>query len=199
MAKAERRQVRPIENPSMISKRFKPVSATSKRVRGNRIHPLLVVADLRNGSLVSLTRYLAQEKGIPDPAVAIALRKLISGSVCCSRYRLQVIEHPDRPTNKGGRPSGQEDEDTLGRYRRIVAKYVAALPLEREKKHLARATVAKKLECSETTVKRAIRAIREEQVNSRNTESERQAFLKTLHNRKAALSALREEAKIQSD
>lgn len=159
--KPERKQVRPVEQVSITDKRFRQVVVVSMRVTSRKVHPLVVVADMRKGSLASLTRYLAQEGRKPDRAVIVELRKLISGSVYRSNFRLMVVEHPDRPKNKGGRPPSEQDEDTRDRYRRMFASYQQTLPLVGWKAYLARERVAAEFECSDTTVKRAILSVRQ--------------------------------------
>lgn len=200
--KPERKQVRPVEQTSIINKRFERVASTSKRVIPRTVHALMVLADLRKGSLTSLTRYLAQEGGIPDRAVAIELRKLISGSVHRSRYRLLVVEHPDRPRNKGGRPS-KKDEETLDRCRRVVAIYERFLPRVGHKAYIARERVAKRLKCDDATVRRAIRSVRRAQKKAeeqaREEQSSQQAAAETMEHRRAALANLMGSSKIRAD
>jgi hypothetical protein len=201
MTQSKRKQVKPVEQSSIADKRFKRTVIASNQVTSPKVHPLIVMTDLRKGSLASLSRYLAQEGGIPDRAVAIELRKLISGSVCRSRFRLMVVGHPDSPNNQGGRRSEPEEHSVAVR-RQMVAKYEEALPLERGKKHLARARVATKFDCSDTTVKRAIRFVRDarllEEANARREELKRKKASKVMQRRDAALSTLRKEAKTRT-
>lgn len=105
--KPPKRQVRAISVPSVADKRFKKLGEFSKTIDldGMSVHPLLVIADLHKGCLKTLHRYLEQESGIPDAGVARALQKLIAGSPKETHFQLVVIEHPDRPKAKGGRPS----------------------------------------------------------------------------------------------
>lgn len=116
-----RKRFRSVEQASILDKRFKPLIERPMR-RRPKIHPLMVIADLRKGSLASLDRYLAQEGGIRDRQLAIELRKLISGSACRSPFRLLAIHHPNGPKNKGGKPRGNEIE-RVERYRCIAARY----------------------------------------------------------------------------
>lgn len=97
-------QVRLVEETSIMRKRFRKVIDTPRRVVLRTVHPLFVLRDLRKGSLESLDRYLAQNRGIPDRAVALELRKLLSGSRFRTPHRLILVEHPDGPKSKGGRP-----------------------------------------------------------------------------------------------
>lgn len=90
-------RLRPVEQTSILDKRFRRALPDSKRMAKVKVHSVMVLADLRKGSLVSLDRYLAQEGGIPDRAVAIELRKLISGSASRTAYRLMVVDHPNTP------------------------------------------------------------------------------------------------------
>lgn len=59
-----------------------------------------VILELRCGLLRSFRWYLEAHKGIPDPAVAEELCKLLSGS----RYRIMIEDAPPYK-HKGGRPS----------------------------------------------------------------------------------------------
>lgn len=102
--KPPRHHVRPVKAVGVLEKRFVSVIPTSRPLTPTRIHPCVVKMDLRKGSLSSLDRYLAQEGGIPDREIAIELRKLIKGSRARTAYRLIVVEHPDQPKDKGGRP-----------------------------------------------------------------------------------------------
>ncbi len=103
-AKGKLVKVRHVRETSIRHKRFKPVHDLPKKACLSRVHPLVVVADLRNGCLDSLGEYLRQERGIPDREVVLELRKLIAGTHYRSDYRLIVVEHPDRPAAKGGAP-----------------------------------------------------------------------------------------------
>ena len=194
-SKDGRIQVRPIAQHSMLDKIFKRVAKSKKRVALCKVNPHIVLADLRKGSLSSLSRYLAQEGGISDKAVAFELLNLISGSALHSNYSILVVDHPDGPKNLGGRPS-KPVEHSLDQYRRTVALYEVVLPLERGKKYRAREVVAAKFECSDLTVKRAIIVIREEQLKVVKAKAEQQAASKILRNRQAALCALRKKAKV---
>lgn len=102
----KRRRVGQVQTVGLLMKRFNPVTHVRKRVKPRKIHPLIVIRDLREGCLDSLEAYLFQEKGIPDPAVAIELRKLLVGSPSRSHHRLICIDHPRGPKSKGGRPKG---------------------------------------------------------------------------------------------
>lgn len=185
-----RKRVKPIEQPSIGDKRFRRVLTPSKRITSLKVHPLIVLADLRRGSLVSLTSYLAQERSIPDRAVALELRKLISGSVYRSQYRLLVIEHPDRPKNRGGHPPNKRDEGTLNRYRQMFASYNQVLREVGRKAYLARERVAAEFKCDDTTVKRAIRTAREDRKKA-------QVLAETIERRETALANLRRGAKLR--
>ena len=152
--KPERKRFRPVEPGSLLDKRFKSVIERSKRLRP-KIHPLVVLADLRNGSLASLDRYLAQEGGIPDREVAVELRKLISGSRNRSLFRLLVIEHPDGQKNKGGTPAGKRIT-RVERYSKIATRY-RQVYADVGKVWLAKDLVAGEFDCSPSTVGRAIK------------------------------------------
>jgi hypothetical protein len=96
--------VRPVEGDSIRSKKFKKLIDTNKHFALRRVHPLVVIADLRRGCLDSLNQYLRQEKGNLDRGVMVELRKLISGSRSRTDFRIMVVQHPDSPKDKGGRP-----------------------------------------------------------------------------------------------
>lgn len=110
--KAPRRQVRPIVEGAMLDKKFKKVIETPKRVSKSVVPIIAVISDLRNGSLVSLDRYLRKEGGIPDRQVALELRKLISGTKARTPFHLLVVDHPDGARDKGGRPKKGLKEPT---------------------------------------------------------------------------------------
>ena len=101
----DRQHVRPIKQIGLGGKKFRKTIETRKRVDHTKIvHPLVVIRDLRKGVVTSLGRYMTKHRGIPDRAVALELKKLISGSRERTPYRLIVVEHPDTPKDKGGRP-----------------------------------------------------------------------------------------------
>ena len=103
--KPPKRTVRAVSVVSIADKKYTKVGKHRKTIDlvRMRVHPLMVVADLRRGCLKSLHRYLGQESGIPDAAVARALQKLIASGAAEAKFQLVVIEHPDRPSAKGGR------------------------------------------------------------------------------------------------
>ena len=102
---SERKRARLQSRPSILRKRFTDVVDVSKRVdASSQVHPLFVIADLRRGSLESLDLYLEQNGAIADRALALELRKLISGTHARTKYRLSVIDHPDSSVLQGGRP-----------------------------------------------------------------------------------------------
>ena len=154
--KPKRKRFRPVEQDSLLDKRFKPVIDPSKRLR-LKIHPLVVLADLRKGSLASLDRYLAQEGGIPDREVAVELRKLISGSRNRSQFRLLVIEHPDGPKNKGGAPAGKRALQ-VERYSEIATRF-RQVYADVGKVWRAKELVADEFGCSPSTVGRAMKEV----------------------------------------
>lgn len=105
MDSGRRLQVRPIQKLSSARKKFERVFSKRKRISIPPGHPGIVVRDLRRGCLESLEIYLGQERVMWDREVALELRQLIVGRPSRSHYRLLVVEHPDRPKSKGGRPS----------------------------------------------------------------------------------------------
>jgi hypothetical protein len=99
MKRPKREHLRPIKITSLADKKFTPVLSVKKRI--NLKYPRMVIADLRRGSIGSLDRYLYKTKGVIDRAVALELRKLISGTIKRTKFRIIVVEHPDTPKDKG--------------------------------------------------------------------------------------------------
>ncbi|MBU0657842.1 MAG: hypothetical protein KKB67_09015 [Alphaproteobacteria bacterium] len=151
-----RKNLRPVKNSRVFEKKFNRLVETNKRVPKIVTAPI-VVAELKRGSLDSLDIYLQANGGISDRLVALELRKLISGSVERSRYRLIVIEHPDAPKQIGGRPKN-EKEAPSDRDWEIAARYEALLEAE-GKAYLAKELVAQEFGLSQPTVVRAIRKV----------------------------------------
>lgn len=119
---------RPSQHESVISKRFRPLrSRPPKTTLARSIHPLMVIHDLRQGSLTSLDAYLRLNGGIPDRGVAVELRKLISGSRQRSRYRLIAIEHPKGPPAKRGRPESKRGVKPTEKQKRLVRSFEKAV------------------------------------------------------------------------
>ncbi len=155
MDKKSRVRVRPIANVGVMDKKFNRLG----RKTLIPLHELTAIMDLEKGVLSSLDRYLAKHKGIPDRRVALALRKLISGSVQRTQYRLAVIQHPDLPPEPDGAPSKRRPS-TAERHRPIVER-VEALMAQGDKKGIAIETVMSEFEVSERTVQRALRTAEE--------------------------------------
>lgn len=157
----DRKHVRPISGTGVGEKQCEPVvTGLPKRIDLRKVtHPLIVVADLRRGSLASLDRYLAKHKGIPDYAIAVELRKLISGSLTRSRFRLAVIEHPDTPMDVGGRPSALNANLSTSQLQ-IVGRYKELLASE-GKKYRAEEIVQEELQVSRSTIGRALKKAEE--------------------------------------
>lgn len=157
----DRKHLRPISKTGLGEKKFKPViTGLRKRIDLRKVaHPLIVVADLRRGSLASLDLYLAKHKGIPDHEVAVELRKLISGTRSRSRFRLVVVEHPDRPKDVGGRPRVSNDSLTA-EQQRIVTRYQELLTSE-GKKYRAEEIVQEEFQLSRSTIKRTLKKAEE--------------------------------------
>ncbi len=164
--KPKRRAIRALGRAFVMEKRFQPLFTASTRVTRGQVHAWIVLADLRNGSLASLDRYLAQQGGISDRAVAIELRKLIAGSQHRSPYRLMVIEHPDRIKSKGGRPRSVQNKGTFERYRTIGAAYKRALALVGGRTSTALLEAAVELNLDTKTVKRAVKAVQKAELRA---------------------------------
>lgn len=147
---------RPILSPRVSGKRFRhPIS--NQRRAAVPPHPLIVALDLRKGSLGSLNAYLRKHRGIPDREVALELRKLISGSAARTKFRLMVIDHPDRPPSEGGRPRSKSKIPST-REVELVEEYRAQLKVI-GKAEIAREETGKVFHVHESTVRRAIRKV----------------------------------------
>lgn len=128
MPQTKRISVRPIEQRTIADKKFKKVVEVKKKVRIDPIHHTVVCHDLRNGSLVSLARHLEANHGISDERIAHELRLLICGSRDEAQFRLLVIDHPDAPKQRGGRPSARHRAPTEQELKIASAFRKAALP-----------------------------------------------------------------------
>lgn len=187
---SKRKHIKEIKNPEITNKKFKKDFKTEKRVNHKIVHPLVVISDLRRGNISSLDRYIQQQKGLPDREVAIELRKLISGSIRRTQYRLIIVDHPDKPKDNGGRPhvkSGPSDND-----RTIVDLYTQYLNTE-GKAYRAKAMVADTLHISVSTVARAIRKVeraKDDHAQKARIQDEREKYNSR---RKIAISKLRTE------
>jgi hypothetical protein len=154
------RDRRPSKHISMVSKRFRPVRDRPARVSiEKRMPALIVIRDLQRGCLTSLDIYLRINKGIPDPEIALELRKLISGSQHRSKYRLIAIEHPDSPAPGRGRPPEKDTiKPTATEFRLVRAFEKAAQSCP--KVEAAVAQVAEDERVSKAMVYRARKAVK---------------------------------------
>lgn len=182
MKRPTRQHLRPMSQTGIMEKKFKRVVQPTKRAILKAAHPLVVIADLRRGSISSLDRYLARKKGIPDREVLLELRKLISGSIERTRYRLVVVEHPDMPKNIGGRPMNGAGTPS-GREREIAARFETILETE-GKVYIAKEMVAEQFGVSIPTVDRARRKV--EYVRKKQQEVD-----EIFDNRNEALASIR--------
>lgn len=163
------RQVVPVIATSILKKRFQGALPVTKRLVLTKVHPLTVLADLRNGCLTSLERYLAQNRGVVDREIALEIRKLIAGSAHRSRFRLVVIEHPDGPKSRGGARTGMR-EKTAEKYRAIATEYEERLKVE-GKEYLANDALKNAGRGSRSTIQRAKRAVEQaKKIEERNAE-----------------------------
>jgi hypothetical protein len=157
MKRPKRERLRPIKNAALADKQFTPVLPVKKRINLKKIvHPLTVIADLRRGSISSLDRYLSKTKGVIDREVAVELRKLISGPIQRTKYRLIVVEHPQTPKDEGGRPKAHMQIPSAKVF--AVADEFAELR-KRYKAESAVTTVAKKHGISHSTVYKYARIV----------------------------------------
>lgn len=148
--------VRPITSPGISGTKFRPL-VQGRRVQSLPAHPLVVIGDLRAGSLRSLDTYLKRHRGIPDRQVALELRKLLSGSPARTKFRLVVVDHPNLPPDDGGRPESKSDAPTRAE-RELYAEYLNQLEIIGKRK-AARFQTAKNKRRSEKTVRDAIRKV----------------------------------------
>ncbi len=155
MDKKSRVRVRPISNAGVMDRKFKRLG----RQASIPLHELVVLMDLEKGVLTSLDRYLAKHKGIPDRRIALALRKLISGSVQRTQHRLVVVQHPSLPKDRGGAPKTQR-RSTAERHRTIVERFEIHMA-QGDKRGIAIETVMSEFNVTERTVQRALRTAEE--------------------------------------
>ncbi len=184
-----RQHLRPLNNNGAQGKKFKRRVEPQKRV--TKIDDaLLVVNDLRRGSLASLDSYIAKNRGIPDHMVAFELRKLISGSPERTQYRLAVIQHPGAPKHAGGRPrnDGAVPSD---RDQEIAARYEALLTIE-GKAYRAKELTAEEFSLSPATVLRAIRKVAHARAKAAACAEEEEKRAEIMRLRNDALAKLRE-------
>jgi hypothetical protein len=174
---------RPITSAGVIGKQFQRL-VKGRRIQALPAHPLVVTGDLRAGSLRSLDAYLKRHRGMPDNEVALELRKLLSGSPAESKFRLVVVDHPDLPSDDGGRPESKSDAPTRAE-RELYAEYLDQLEIIGKTKD-ARLQTAKNKRRSEITVRRAINKV--EVALKKESEWE-----DILSRREAALNRLRTE------
>jgi hypothetical protein len=158
MKQPKRIQVRPKNQTGILDEKFRGVTNSTRNLVMNTVHPLVVISDLRKGAISSLDTYLRQQKGIPDRQVALELRKLISGTVSRSSFRILVVDHPDKPKEKGGRPSAKARAPTEAEFRATedVRRYLKQYRMEG-----AVAQVAQEHEISVNTVYKYVRRVSE--------------------------------------
>lgn len=117
MAGKKGKPVRPVNVVGILAKRFRRIVEPSKRV-AMPARPAFVVRDLKRGSLDGLDQHLGENDGPLDRTIARELHKLISGSASEAKFRLVMIDHPDGPKHKGGRPTKDK-----ARQKKIRARY----------------------------------------------------------------------------
>ena len=150
MSKIKKISVRPVEQTSVIDKKFQRVMNTTKRVKIKTSHPAIVLADLKKGSLTSLARYIRETGNIADREVCQQLLMLIDGSYDQTSFRILVARHPDEPLDVGGRPRSKtgsltiKQEKILLRYDEKIAvekKYENAIPIVMRDENVSKATI----------------------------------------------------------
>ena len=173
--------VRPVNRTGILAKRFRRVVGPSKRIAIPAL-PFFVVRDLRRGSLDSLDRHLSENDGPLDRTIAQELHKLISGSASDSKYRLVVVDHPDAPKDKGGRPTTEK-----ARQKKIRARH-GELIAEGTKGYIAEEILREEFDVDGRTIQSAL--------NSADVvgPSEEQ-LAETLKMREKSLRALRKKSR----
>lgn len=196
----KRQHLRPIDVASIADKRFARVFPVKTRIDLKKsVHPLMVLADLRRGSISSLDRYLLKTKGVIDRKVALELRKLISGSIQRTKFRLIVIGHPDTPKNKGGRPKATTQEPTVKEF--AVADDFKMLKATMKVDAAAASTVAEHSVGTSTVYKYGakVRKFRESEDEANSEKLKRESDRQTLLlRRNAARRALMDSATKES-
>jgi len=192
--------IRPIISPGISGKKFQPL-VQGRRIQSPPAHPLVVIGDLRAGSLRSLDAYLKRHRGIPDSQVALELRKLLSGSPARTKFRLVVVDHPKAPKSKGGRPKrskapNRKEQELVGQFRARVEFLEGR---GGRKRGIARELVAEEKGHSIDKVKRVIRRVeaweaRQNELNPR-FEREKRAAHELLSRRELALRRLKRETR----
>lgn len=192
MAKSKKIAVRPVGQGSILDKKFKKVIETEKRVRIRAAHPLFVLSDLKKGSLKSLARHMRETGGIADSGITLELLKLIDGSVHDTPFRILVVDHPDKPSDQGGRPTSKSAALTQ-KEEVLLARFDAALVTE-NKHDLALDAASKDAGVSASTISRAIRK-RKRLIEAAAERAATNARLEALNAvRKAALDRLRKKS-----
>lgn len=185
MNRKSKKRVLPVANVSVMDKRF----AWRWEPSHVPVHELIVLMDLQKGVLTSLDRYLAKHKGIPDRRIAVALRKLISGTLQRSSYRLIVVQHPDLPPDSGGAPKRQRSV-TAQRQREIVERVEALVTLG-DKRGIAIETVASELGVSKRTVQRSLQEAAQRKQSQDYRRDVEQNLAKGMSRREAILAAVK--------
>lgn len=171
---------RPIPSAGVSGKQYRRLVG-KPRINSLPAHPVVVISHLRAGSLSSLDAYLKKHRGIPDRDVALELRKLLSGSTARCKFRLIVVDHPDLPPDRGGRPASRSDDPTRVELE-LHAKYLEQLELIGKKKE-ARVQTAENENRSEITVRRAIKKVEaalEKEIEWEDIRARREAALDRL-------------------
>ena len=153
MSKSKKIQVRPVHQTSVGDKQFRRVLLAEKRIEKNILHPIVVVADLKKGSLNSLARYIREKGSIADSEICKEILNLIEGQYEQSRFRAIVVDHPDAPSDKGGRPE-KSIEDSPD-YKRILARF-DELPIVTRQQENAINDLADELKISRATIFRVL-------------------------------------------
>ena len=195
MKSDQRPKVRPVKQTSIADKVFAPVGLGRKQIALTRVHPLVVLADMRRGSLVSLERYLIQEGGISDPEIALELQRLIAGGRTGTKFKITVVENGTVAKRKGGRPrtAGRApttaELDLTARYEAVEEHGIAAALIE--------AAAGK---CSTSQVRQVVKRVRKYRAEIAAAEAKVAARASSLkagqERREQALQTLRDKKNV---
>ena len=148
--------------------------------------PRSVLESLKAGRLSNLAAYLERHRSIPDEKIAKHLLLMIVGPATRVDFRLEVINHPDGATAKGGRPEGANKPS---RRDTEIAAEIAKERAAGDREKTAVGKVAEARDLSDTTVRGAAKRVKvwqeKEAVRKRHEAAEEarlEEFLK-LYNR----------------
>lgn len=184
----KREYVRRVDKDRTKRKKFKKTFETNKQINPDILNPHIVAYDLSEGRLSSLDRYLKKHGGIPDREVAVELRKLISGTKYRTKYQLAVIEHPNRPPRKGGRPKSRNSSPSEREHE--IAEIYDNYFRQENKGWRALELTAETCDVTPRTVERARSKVNSWRIKEAE---EKQQIARSVAARNSALKKLREQ------